>query len=165
MNATAEAADRVDCVRQGDCFEICAPNCAWVIPVLLESHASAAATLAFRSSSRIHLIDSLSHLFISLRKFSSVKHVIIIAPDTLNPDVASALKSVVDQFIQRAPPVISQPQLPRWKTDDGSYRLKLLKAHALSLEQFEKARPLLFALVVCRALTHMTRWPLLTSHW
>lgn len=32
-----------------DCFEVCPPNCAWVIPVLMDSHASEAATLAFRS--------------------------------------------------------------------------------------------------------------------
>jgi hypothetical protein len=42
-----------------------APHCAWVIPVLLDSHASAAATLAFRSSSRAHDVvlaaSSLSH--------------------------------------------------------------------------------------------------------
>jgi hypothetical protein len=106
----------------------------------------------------------LPHVCISLRKFSSVKHVVIIAPDTLHPDVALALQSVVDQFIQRAPPVISQPQMPRWKTDDGSYRMKLMKAHALSLEQFEKVRPLLLALFVCYTNNAILRWPLLMSH-
>ena len=33
---------------QRDFSEVSAPKCAWVIPVLLDSHATAAATLAFR---------------------------------------------------------------------------------------------------------------------
>jgi hypothetical protein len=77
-------------------------------------------------------------LFISLRKFSAVKYVIIIAPHSLHPRVSAALKLVVDEFIERPPPAITQPQIPRWKADDGSYRMKLMKAHALSLVQFEK---------------------------
>ena len=32
----------------GDYFAVSAPKCAWVIPVLMDSHATAAATLAFR---------------------------------------------------------------------------------------------------------------------
>ena len=63
---------------------------------------------------------------------------IIVAPHSLHPRVAAALKLVVDEFIERPCPAITQPQIPRWKADDGSYRMKLLKAHALSLVQFEK---------------------------
>lgn len=69
-----------------------------------------------------------------------MKHVVIIAPDSLHPDVAHALQLQVDEFLQRPHPVILQKQLPRWKTDDGSYRMKLIKAHALSLVQFDKVR-------------------------
>ena len=54
MASADAAAGIVDGDGQGDCFEVSAPNCAWVIPVLLDSHASAAATLAFRSFPRIH---------------------------------------------------------------------------------------------------------------
>jgi len=74
----------------------------------------------------------------SLRKFSAVKHVVVLAPDSLHPDIAASLKLAVDEYIERSPPTISQPQLPRWKSDDGSYHRKLMKANALSLEQFEK---------------------------
>jgi hypothetical protein len=78
----------------------------------------------------------------SLRKFSAIKHVVVIASDSLNADLSSALKVVVDEYLERTPPLISQPQLPRWKTDDGSYHMKMMKAHALSLVQFQKVRRL-----------------------
>jgi hypothetical protein len=61
----------------------------------------------------------------------------------LHPDIAAALKLVVDEFIVRSPPAILQPQIPRWKSDDGSFRMKLMKAHALLLDKFDKARLLL----------------------
>jgi hypothetical protein len=123
-----------------DCFEVCPPNCAWVIPVLMDSHASAAATLAFRLSCRNHHVLSTPQLSSSLRKFSAVKHIVVLAPDSLHPDIAASLKLAVDDYIQRPPLAISQSQLPRWKSDDGSYHRKLMKAHALSLEQFEKVQ-------------------------
>jgi hypothetical protein len=77
--------------------------------------------------------------------------VIIIAPGSLHPDIAGALKLVVDEFIERPPPAISQPQIPRWKSDDGSYHMKLIKAHALTLVQFEKVSVQLQLHAVCRA--------------
>ena len=108
------------------------------------------------------------HFPISLRKFSAVKHVVVIAPDSLHPDYADALKLFVDEFLQPPIPVISQSQLPRWKTDDGSYRMKLIKAHALSLVQFDKVRVLHDC--SCRTLlfarmTHHFRSLLWMWHW
>lgn len=68
---------------------------------------------------------------------------VAIAPNSLHPDIRAALKLVVDDVVVQAPPAITQPQIPRWKTDDGSYRAKLIKGHALSLVQFEKVQQLL----------------------